>query len=298
MSAFSAIDLEKLPPPEVVEILDFEDVLSEMLADLQSRWPEFTAALESEPAVKILEVAAYREVQLRARINDASRAVMLAFAQKNDLEHIAAPFGVERQEVSSGDPDALPPILPTFENDDRLRQRTQLSLEGHTTAGTIGSYKFHALAADARIKDVDVQSPTPGDVVVTLLSTENSGNPSAEVLTNVRTFLNAEDVRPLTDRVTVNASEVISYDIEAELILFDGPDEEVVRRSSENALRAYVADRHRLGHDIALSGLYASLHQPGIQRVVLVRPTADLVIQPHQAPWNTGITITLGGRGE
>ncbi len=298
MSAFSAIDLEKLPPPEVVEPLDFDAILTEMVDDFTVRWPEYSADLESEPAVKLLEVTAYRELQLRARVNDASRAVMLAFAQKGDLEHIAARFGVERQEVSPGDPDALPPILPTFENDDRLRQRTQLSLEGHTTAGTIGSYKFHTLAADPRIKDVDVQSPTQGDVVVTILSTENSGNPSAEVLTNVRTFLNAEDVRPLTDRVTVSAPEVLPYMIEAELILFDGPDEEVVRRSAENALQGYVEDRHRLGHDIALSGLYAALHQPGVQRVALTQPTADIVIQPHQAPWNTGITITLGGRGE
>ncbi len=298
MSAFSAIDLEKLPPPEVVEPLDFETVLSDMLDDLRDRWPEFTAELESEPAVKILEVAAYRELQLRARINDASKAVMLAFAQRSDLEHIAAQFGVARQEVSPGDPDAVPPIPPEFEDDQRLRQRTQLSLEGHSTAGPVGSYIFHALAADARVKDVDVQSPTPGDVVVTVLSTEGSGTPSDEVLGNVRDVLNAEDIRPLTDSVTVRPPEIISYDIHAQLFLFDGPDEEVVRQSAMDAIRAYVDDRHRLGHDIALSGLFAALHQPGVQRVVLTQPISDLEIEPHQAAWNTSITITLGGRSE
>lgn len=298
MSAFSAIDLEKLPSPEVVESLDFDTVYSEMLADLHIRWPEFTAELESEPVVKILEVAAYRELILRARINDASKSVMLAFATKNNLEHLAAFFSVERQEVSPGDPAAIPPVLPTFENDVRLRQRTQLSLEGHSTAGPVGSYIFHALAADARVKDVDVQSPAPGDVVVTILSTENNGVPSSTVLDNVRTHLNADDIRPLTDRLTVNAGEIISYQIDAELFLFDGPDSDVVKRRAEKAIQDYVNSRHRLGHDIALSGIYAALHQPGVQHVELTTPTANIIIQPHQAAWNTRIDISLGGRSE
>ena len=48
----------------------------------------FTALVESDPAWTILEVAAYRELLLRQRINDASRAVMLAFATGADLEHL------------------------------------------------------------------------------------------------------------------------------------------------------------------------------------------------------------------
>lgn len=298
MSAFTAIDLEKLPPPEVVEPLDFESIYAEMLADLEIRWPEFTADRESDPVVKILESAAYREMILRARINDASRSVMLAFALKNDLEHISAFYGVERQQVTPGDPDAIPPVLPTYENDVRLRQRTQLSPEGHSTAGPVGSYIFHALAADPFVNDVDVVSPTPGNVVVTILSTENTGVPSAAVLDNVLSYLNADDIRPLTDRVTVNAAIIIPYVIDATLFLFDGPDGEVVRRSAEHAIQEYVSNRHRLGHDIALSGIYAALHQPGVQRVELTSPTDNIVIQPYQAAWNTRITINVGARSE
>ncbi|PJN94872.1 baseplate assembly protein, partial [Amaricoccus sp. HAR-UPW-R2A-40] len=98
MSGFGAIDLSRLPPPDVVERLDFETILGAMKADLIARAPDLAPALalESEPAVKILEVAAYRELLLRARINDAARAVMIATATGADLDHLAALFGVAR----------------------------------------------------------------------------------------------------------------------------------------------------------------------------------------------------------
>jgi phage-related baseplate assembly protein len=48
MSGFSAIDLTKLNAPDIVEQLDFEQVLADMLSDLQSRDSTFTALLESE----------------------------------------------------------------------------------------------------------------------------------------------------------------------------------------------------------------------------------------------------------
>lgn len=298
MTAFSAIDLEKLPPPNVVETLSFEQILSDLLTDLRERLPALTVDLESDPVFKILEVVAYRELGLRARINDASRAVMLAYATESDLDHLAALLGVERQVIDPGDASAIPPILPTLESDARLRGRTQLSLEGLSTAGPIGSYVFHTLAADPQVKDVDVTSPTPGDVMVTLLSTEGEGIASDDVLRRVSLHLNSDTVRPLTDRVTLQSAEILHYVVDAQLILFAGPDSEVVRQVAEERVRQYVDDRHRLGHDITLSGLYAALHQPGVQRVQLFSPTADMVVASHQAPWADSVAVTFGGRDE
>ncbi|MEW8416216.1 MAG: baseplate J/gp47 family protein [Candidatus Thiodiazotropha endolucinida] len=298
MSGFTAIDLAKLPSPEVVEQLDYEQILAAMLADLRIRDEQFTALVESDPAYKILEVAAYRETLLRARINDASRAVMLAYARGSDLENLAAFFGVERQLVDPGNSEAIPPVPPTYEEDNRLRKRVQLSLEGHSTAGPIGSYVFHSLAASARVKDVDVASPIPGEVVVTVLSDDEQGVPSSELLSAVETTLNAEDVRPLTDHLTVQPAEILTYQIEASLVLYTGPDAAVVQAAARQSVTEYVLRHHLLGNDITLSGLYAALHKEGVQRVKLVSPAADIVVAPHQAAWCSGITITDGGRDE
>lgn len=298
MSGFTAIDLAKLPSPEVVEQLDYEQILAAMLADLRARDNQFTALVESDPAYKVLEVAAYRETLLRARINDASRAVMLAYARGSDLENLAAFFGVERQLVDPGDSEAIPPVPPTYEDDNRLRKRVQLSLEGHSTAGPIGSYVFHSLAASARVKDVDVASPTPGEVIVTVLSDDEQGVPSTELLSAVESTLNAEDVRPLTDHLTVQPAEIMTYQIEASLVLYTGPDAAVVQAAARQSVTDYVRRHHLLGNDITLSGLYAALHKEGVQRVNLISPVRDIVVEPHQAAWCSGITITDGGRDE
>ncbi len=75
------IDLSRIDPPEVVESLDFEAIYQEMMDEFRRLYPDWTAALESDPVVKLLEVAAYREMLVRARINDAARAVMQAIEQ-------------------------------------------------------------------------------------------------------------------------------------------------------------------------------------------------------------------------
>ena len=75
--SFTAIDLSTLPAPHVVEPIDYQTILSAMIADLQARDPAFTALVESDPAWKIIEVCAYREMLLRQRVNDAARAVIL-----------------------------------------------------------------------------------------------------------------------------------------------------------------------------------------------------------------------------
>lgn len=91
------IDLSQLPAPRIVETLDYETIRRRMLEKLEQLLPGWTAAdLEADPAVKILEVAAWRELLLRQRVNEAAKAVMLAFAAGSDLDQLAAFPGVKR----------------------------------------------------------------------------------------------------------------------------------------------------------------------------------------------------------
>jgi phage-related baseplate assembly protein len=290
-SAISSLDLSRLPAPNVVEALDFETIFAAMLADLRARDPIFDALVESDPAYKILEVAAYRELLVRQRVNDAARAVMLAFATGADLDQLGANKNVERLVLDPGDPDASPPIAPTYESDSDFRARIQLSPEGYTTAGSEGSYIFHGLSADADVKDVQAISPDPGVVDVYVLSRSGDGTASPELLDLVDATLNAADVRPLTDNVTVHSADVTAYQIEAELVMYPGPDAEVVRAAALAAVTQYAADVHRLGYDVTLSGLYAALHQPGVQRVNLAEPVATLVAGDGEAWFADDITV-------
>ena len=294
----TAIDLSQLPAPQVVEALDYETILAAMLADFVARDPEFSALVESDPAYRILEVSAYRELLIRQRVNDAARAVMLPYAQGADLDNLAALYDVSRLLIDAGDPDAVPPIAATYESDAALRRRAQLAPEAITTAGSTGSYVFHGLSASPLVKDVAIASPVPGQVQVTVLSTESDGTPDQALLDAVDAALNAETVRPLTDQVAVQAASITTYTIGASLYVYPGPDAEIVRQAAQDAVTQYTTDHHALGHDITLSGLYAALHRPGVQRVELAEPVASLTIAATAAAYCTAITVTTGGTDE
>ncbi len=295
MSGFTAIDLSRIPAPAIVEPLDFEVILAAIKADLILRAPDLTAVigLESEPVVKLLEAFAYRELLMRARVNDAARAVLLPTATGADLDNLAAFFGVIRLLVTPANLLAIPPTPDVFETDTALRRRTQLALEGFSTAGPIGAYLFHTLSADGRVKDAAVASPSPGDVRVTVLSTEGTGTPTAPVLAAVTAALNAEDVRPLCDVVTVQAAAIVTYTVVASLAFFDGPDTAIVLAQAQAAVADVVAEAHRVGRAVRRSALFAALHQPGVEAVTLTLPAADITPTAVQAPWCTAITVTV-----
>lgn len=296
------IDLSLLQPPPVIEALDFETILAARKTRLISLYPAdqqdaIAAALEleSEPMTKMLEEMAYAELTLRARINDAARAVLLATAGGAGLDQLSALYGVVRLVTDPGDAAAVPPVPPTYETDAALRARTQLAVEGFSTAGPAGAYRFHALSASGDVLDVSIQSPTPGRVLVTVLGADGDGVPPADLLTTVAAALNAEDVRPLTDEVIVQAATVTPYTIVASLVLYPGPASAPVIAEATAAAQRYADETHRLGYDVVLTGIYAALHRPGVQRVVLTEPVADIVSDSAQAAYCTAITLTLGG---
>lgn len=296
--AFTAVDLSKLPFPNAVEPLDFETILAAMLADYQSRDPEFSALVESDPAYKVLEVAAFRELLIRQRVNEAIKAVTLAYAMDDDLDQLAARYNVQRLVLVPANPNTIPPTPAVMESNESLRRRVQLSFEGFSTAGPTGAYIFHSLGADARVLDANAESQLPGQVEVAVLSNIDDGTAPADLLAAVNATLSDDDVRPLTDQVLVKSAEILNYSVAAVLTLYPGPDSAVVVAAAQAALDAYVEKSHRLGRDVTLSGLYAALHQEGVQNVELTTPAASVIADWDQAPWCTGTELTVGGTGE
>ena len=301
----ATIDLSQLPAPDVVETLDFEVILAERKATLVSLYPEEqqdavarTLALESEPLVKYLEENAYREVIWRQRVNDAARAVMLAFAEGKDLDVIGANFDAERLVITPADESAIPPVAAVMESDTDFRLRIQQAFEALSTAGSTGAYEFHGRSADGRVADISVISPSPACVTISVLSRNENGAASDELLTIVRNALNDEDVRPVADRVTVQSAEIVDYQIDATLFVYPGPESEPVRAAAETKLAAYISAQHRLGRDIRLSAIYAALHVEGVQRVELAAPVADIVLDKTQASFCSDYQIVIGGSDE
>ena len=300
MMPSTVIDLSRLPTPQVVEALDYEQILAALKGNLRKLAPELGAALdlESESLVKLLEVCAYREVLLRQRVNDAARSTMLAYAAGSNLDQIAALFGVQRLVVQEADAEAVPPREAVYEDDEALRGRVQLALESTSVAGPANAYRAAAKAVSGRIKDVSVVSFTPGDVTITVLTHDNNGVADADLIKQVQEACNADDVRPLTDLVIAQNATVKDYAVEARLWLYPGPGDAEVLTAAKQRLQPYVDDHFALGHDITLSGLYASLHVSGVQRVEITFPSEDIACANHEAAYCGGIRVVIGGRDE
>ncbi|NMZ50163.1 baseplate J/gp47 family protein [Pseudomonas poae] len=301
MNTFSAIDLSLLPAPQIVEQIDYEQILAERKAYAISLWPAGEQAniaarleMESEPLTKLLEENAYRETIWRQRVNEAATANMIAFAKGSDLENLAANYNVKRLVIQAANSQASPPIPQLMETDDSLRERTQMAWEGLSTAGPRNSYIFHARAADGRVADATAESPSPAVVVVTVQGMSVDGSAENDLLAVVKSYLSDDNRRPVADRLTVQAAQILRYQVKAKLyLLTSGPETEPARSAAEQRLRAYVHQRRRLGMEVSESAIHAALHVEGVRKVELEGWT-DIVATLYQAPYCTDIQLSVG----
>jgi phage-related baseplate assembly protein len=290
------VDLSELPAPEVLEPLDFEVVYDEALQVFRGHMGDnWTASLESDPVTKLLEVGSYIKLGNRARVNDAAKAQMLAYAINGDLDQLAANVNLKRLVIQPADPLAVPPVEAILESHDALRERVQLAYEGLTTAGPRNSYILHARNASALVADATAESPEPACVDVTVLGLEGDGEASSELLTLVAAAVNDDDVRPVGDRVTVRGAEILRYRIDAVLHMKGaGPENDAALVEAIKRLEAWINPRRRLGVEVARSGVDAQLHVAGVARVELA-DWQDLKPTKAEAAYCTGYSVVLGG---
>lgn len=315
-----SLNLSSLPDPEIIETVSYQTIFDSLRTEFQSRYADFSALVESDPVIKLLEVAAYREVILRARVNDAFKATLLAFAAAGDLDNLAAFYGLTRL---------------ADETDAELRDRTINRIQGSSTAGGAAWYRYQALTANSGVRDARVTSPAAGEVNIALLSKEvenleslgtassglsadmsalltfygitaNATNDQAasaliraaienagpegtatpELLNAVDTICQGDTVRVITDNLTVASANVVGVDVEANVYLY--PDSSAtILAGLEDSIKAAVAAEGGLGWDLSLSWLIKNIHVDGVQRVELVSPTTNQVA-------DDGTAISLG----
>ncbi|MGL4448692.1 MAG: baseplate assembly protein [Shewanella sp.] len=271
------INLSALPAPQAVETLDFEAIFAQQKAWVISRWPHLAPSLEleSEPMTALIQSWSYRELVWRARLNDALKASMLAWAQGDDLLNLAAFFDLERGEG---------------ETDDQLRARCTLSLRAISTAGPEDSYRYHAMATDpAAIKDADAHNGGAGVVTVAVLSSAGDGTAPADLLAKVRAKLNHKTIRPLTDTVSVITARIARVIIDYQIVLPGQPDDEHSLTIARQQLADYCAASHVIGGTITIADIYAKLKNAGIRNVILRAPVSDIVTDRETAPYVSAI---------
>ena len=302
----STVDFSQLPEPNLIQELDYESIFNERKekfialypATEQNQWRTILNR-ESDPVVKVLQENAYLELLYRNKCNADARSLLLAYAEGSDLDHLAlTEYGLIRLIVTPADNSVVPPSPAIYESDERLRERCLLSFDGMNTAGSANAYRYFALSADGRVDGIKVKSdeetPCFLDIVITQVDSEN-GEASEELIQIVQTALDPDTVRPVGDRPTVKSSIATNYQIEAVLYVGKNAEDALLLETANIRLDKYIKNAQKNGESIYLSAIYAALHVDGIERVQIISPTADLVMDNYHHPYCTTKSITVGG---
>lgn len=170
------------------------------------------------------------------------------------------------------------------ESDEALRKRALLSLKRFSTAGSKGAYEYHSYSANAKVEDVSVKNGGAGIVNVYIKSSDRSD----AVLDDVRSALNDEKARPLTDLVNVANAGVIETKIKAVVELENLSNQGAI----DGLIKSEVKKSFKIGEDLNLSYLYRCLHQAGVYRAKITLPTGDILADEKSFIKISSIDIT------
>jgi len=289
-----ALDLASLPPPAIIEEPDYAVIAATYKTDFVARWTAVRAAnplldlppydvemLETDLAVIAGETESFREVILRARINDAIKANLLAFARRSDLDHLAAFYDVTRL---------------AGELDERLCERVVLAIQGRSTGGTEERYKFIAMSASILVQAAKVYTVGRSPVIhVSIFSTDPDGAASASLLATVDAALQASNVRMMNDTIVVASAVRTVIDVVADVWLLPDAEDGALGRA-EAALRTAWAAAQTLGRDFVQSWWVSKLMIDGLQRVEPVTPIGIVAVPEAEALSLGAVTLNLRGR--
>jgi phage-related baseplate assembly protein len=274
--------VEKLGKPEVVQEISYEAILLALRNDFVGRFPAIAPYidLETEPSRINIEVDAYRETILRARINDAARAYLLPFATGVGLDTLAAFYGV---------------IRLTSESDKALRQRVVLAIVGASPGGTAQRYESIARGASVQVAAANVWfNETTRRINVSVLPV-GGGVASPALLATVNAALQASDVRLVGDTIVVSSATNQTVNIVAECWFLPDAPSNILATTRQAILNAW-AKESGIGFDLTVPWITARLMQPGVQSVNVISPAQDVEIDENHAVSIGTVSITDKGR--
>ena len=211
------------------------------------------------------------------------------------IKRLVDPFGyeasVENIDTSYGGSD--------IENDENFRERIQIAPESFSVAGARGAYEYYARSAHQDIIDVAVIGPPelePGYVEIYPLMKDGE-LPTDEIIEVVLNTCNADDVRPLTDYVSVHAPKTVNFDLDVKYFIdrLRATQSAELQTSIEKAVNDWVTwQRSKLGRDLNPSELNHRMIAAGAKRTEITSPTFRILAASEIAVINS-LNISFGG---
>jgi phage-related baseplate assembly protein len=331
---------------QVLQSIDTEKIIFDRMQQFKALWAKYdppNAAqydvdlLEFDPIKIQAELEAFFELLVRDRVNQAARAVTMAFAVGSDLDAIASryPYGVPRlqydakgnvltqAQITAG------ALVASTEKDAAYRTRlwnspSILSLNGPGQA-TYESYVFWALstpmpAGENPLKHAAaLTTPGTGRVFVPIVQdnytpvssiepatgdyvTVDSGTPvpTSKQISAVYDFIHAPDQARmgLTDWLNVVAPRLVTTAINVQIKLFPGVDVATMMQEVQAAVLALIDAVRWLGADLTMLALNGALAQAGVYNVNILSPTQDVVVSQSGVIKVLSVRLHFAGFGE
>lgn len=186
------------------------------------------------------------------------------------------------------------------EEDAEYYYRMRESMESFSTAGPENGYIYFAKSVSTAISDIAATSPEAGVVDVRVLLKD--GQEATEtILQQIEEKLNAKDVRPMTDIVTVSVpdKDIFNVDLTYYIEKNTQASSTIIAQEANAAVEKYIEwQTEKMGRDINPSKLVELMMAAGIKRVDVREPVFRVVENTHVAKLGDKNVINGGNENE
>lgn len=281
-------DLRALPSPQMVDNVEYQQILDGLVSDVRSIDPEFEAR-DSDPGMVLLREFAEYAYTLRQYIAVRAQAQLFPYATGADLDNLAAMVGVTR-DVGQDDEQLRLAML-----DAPLAQ--VIGTEPDIVASTKRAVPGHIFAATAWVDDVGVvqvrMTATPEGTDRRAHAHRLNGWVWPEDVETIIEYLNDDARKLITVEYNIKRAQIDSYRIVGE-VRYRSRDTDLdpLLLATYRRASAYIDDHIRPGLPLWQSAVAASLFGPGVVDVKLTLP-ADTPGKPDHA-WSNAKSVKDG----
>ena len=186
------------------------------------------------------------------------------------------------------------------EDDERYAMRIKLAPASFSVAGPAKAYEYHTLSYSTAIIDAKIYGleDHPGNVYIHPLLTDGE-LPQTEFLEALTAYLNADTIRPLTDKLMVSAPTAVNYQITATWYLSKDDINRInqVKEQVTKAVEDYrLWQQSKIGADINPDVLVEYVRKAGAKRIVITEPEYKVVQKSEVAQClASAVNLTYGG---
>lgn len=183
------------------------------------------------------------------------------------------------------------------ESDDSYAEHIFLAPGAYSTAGPADGYIFHAKNFNSNVGDVVATSNQAAGTVELVFIMADGSAPGEEMIIGLQEYLRDNNVRPMTDLVTVSAPEEVRYTIGLAYYInrSDSARAVAIQAAVETAVADYQVWQRTIGRDINPSKLVELIMAAGAKRVEIAAPVHTKVGATAVAALSGQPAIQYGG---